>query len=436
MKINYNFLKMSALIIAGALFASSLSVELVFAEDDEEDNFATAENILEVDPLYVGDTLEPEQEPIVDLEGTVTDDEAVCEFLYTAPRDGNFYIEISDIKANCYVTIEIVDSLNNQIYIRHSCKSDSTHIDFEEGESYTIRIKQSSGNTGFTVHIYVPREAIDVTDYGIVNDNITYDGQLNTYLYTAPRDGRYLFELDDKTANIDYSFSITDPYGKNIYDFYSPWVDFEEGATYQIKVGYSNGLGKYLLKLYDAQKQTEDISGYTDIKDNFEFTEQTNYYTFTAPVSGNYSFEFDSAALDRCYFTIVDSGNTNIFSSAGYNLSGEVANVYLNAGEEYLIMIEKQYLYDGYGSYDFYVGYPSSAQEYLDNFSMAIVDDSSDNEIDSESKEDLIASEEADTSQENLILQELEALQSEIDDLKDENEMLKNALEENEIEYD
>ncbi len=58
------------------------------------------------------------------------------------------------------------------------------------------------------------------------------------------------------------------------------------------------------------------------------------------------------------------------------------------------------------------------------------------NSTETEGSAESAESDETETSQEDWILQQLEILQSERDELKNENEILKNILEENEIEYD
>ena len=109
------------MIIAGMLSVSmalGCSCFPVWAEEETEETTEDTvknggiENVLTADPIFTADPVQIEEEPEVVLgEGTVTEETPSFEYAYTAPRDGRYYIKVTDVSANCYIDGGVYDDL-------------------------------------------------------------------------------------------------------------------------------------------------------------------------------------------------------------------------------------------------------------------------------------------------------------------------------------
>ena len=274
------------MIIAGMLSVSmalGCSCFPVWAEEETEETTEDTvknggiENVLTADPIFTADPVQIEEEPEVVLgEGTVTEETPSFEYAYTAPRDGRYYIKVTDVSANCYIDGGVYDDLGNSVVSLWGKGDREEMIELEEGGNYTVKIEQYSierDNTNFKVSIIAQKETTDISEVSEIKDQITFYQQKNVYTFTPKVNGNYRFEITDKTANAKFKLMARDAYDSNIMDVTAggyedgKTIELEADTTYTIQVRQEEGIGQYTLHICQ-QKERIDVSGYTEIDDN------------------------------------------------------------------------------------------------------------------------------------------------------------------------
>ena len=176
----------------------------------------------------------------------------------------------------------------------------------------------------------------------IKQGNILENGQSVLYPFTAPRNGRYRFEMAELRANARVYLMALDPLGKQ-FDSGTAGngqgltLDLTGGQTYKIYINQSNGFSPYNL-IIGHQKKTVDISRLTGLSDSIQYTAQSNAYSFTAPRNGRYRFEMaELRANARVYLTAWNRLDERIdYVNAG---NGEGLTLDLTGGQTYTIYI-------------------------------------------------------------------------------------------------
>ena len=202
---------------------------------------------------------------------------------------------------------------------------------------------------------------------------IVYYGQLSethdrdTYTYTAPRGGRYRFDISDINANAKIRLLLWDSNDKLLIDTSSKgdYETLNAGETYKIQVRRSSGETGYTLSI-GVQKATTDISVATVVNDQISFANQKNVYTFTAPITGRYRFELTETKANTTYRMMMwDKYDNSVMDTT----SGE-KYVTLDAGETYDFQIRQN---SGLGSYKMIIYYQ---KETVDISGYTVVNDS------------------------------------------------------------
>ena len=436
------------MIIAGMLSVSmalGCSCFPVWAEEETEETTEDTvknsgiENVLTADPIFTADPIQIEEEPEVVLgEGTVTEETPSFEYAYTAPRDGRYYFKVTDVSANCYIDGGIYDNLGNTVDDLWGSGDHGTMVQLEEGQDYTIKISRYSGkNSNFKVSVTAQKETTDISEISEVKDQITFDRQKNVYTFTPKVNGNYRFEITDKTANAKFKLMAWDAYDSNIMEVTAggyedgETIELEADTTYTIHVRQEKGIGQYTLHICQ-QKEKIDVSGYTEIDDSIQFTEQKNCYNFKAPVTGTYLIQAGNLRKQFGVICSVYDENSERLSSnsslAGYDNHENYNNgVALEEGKEYLVIVSES---DGAGDYSLLITYPEEATDYLKDFQSSGNTNKEDNKDVTKNKE-----EKADTSttDNDAEASETEQLKQENAELKAELESIKEMLKENGI---
>ncbi len=185
---------------------------------------------------------------------------------------------------------------------------------------------------------------IDGAEFITYQGNITKEGQVDTYTYTVPRDGRLRIDFSEIYVGNVFKLYVYDRLG-NAVDYRNCYNNqgltlkgLIAGETYQIEVHQYDGFSSYTMTIYQ-QKETTDISNYTEIKDSIEYTDQRNVYTFTVPVDGRYRFSISGMQSGTSveFMVFNDLGETvrevYLRNDEGTTLKG------LTAGETYEVQI-------------------------------------------------------------------------------------------------
>jgi hypothetical protein len=232
---------------------------------------------------------------------------------FTAPRDGRYRLELAGLR-NARVELYVYNNTGNLLsgtrYDGYGVRSINVENGgglfywLNGGQTYQVYIAHSVGFSQYTLVIGHQKETVDISIYTRLNDSVEYTNQRNTYSFTAPRDGRYRFELAGlRNARVElYVYNNTgDLLSGTRYDGYAVRsINVENGGglfyclnggqTYWIYIEQSTGLSPYHL-LIGHQKETVDISSVTRLTDSIQYTNQRNVYSFTAPRDGRYRFE-------------------------------------------------------------------------------------------------------------------------------------------------
>lgn len=210
-------------------------------------------------------------------------------------------------------------------------------------------------------------KTISEEDTVVFTGSLASDDAQDIYSYTAPRDGRYGFEVLNISANDSVRLMVFDPSGEKLLDNWSGsgYVNMKTGETYEIRVCQDDGYPTYTLNLY-VQKPTVDLSTTTTVYDQIAFEDQKNVYTFTAPVTGRYHFEL-SEYMNGVGFRMMmwDKLENSVMDSWG-----ESATVDLEAGETYDFQIRQD---EDFGSYILSIGFQ---KETIDITGITVVYDS------------------------------------------------------------
>lgn len=256
-------------------------------------------------------------------------------------QDGLYHFELKETLAGSSFKVQIYDQFNNPLETVNYSKS-SFHL--KANEKYTITVKHSAYTniSDYTLQIGVPKPVQTITDYTKVIDSVEYTNQVNHYIFKAPLDGVYGFEMKDYLAHSRISVIIQDHLKEKVGEIgtfsntitvrlekgqeYSIYVmQDKEFSAYSLVIGYANPVRKITLE----QTLTSEMT----------FAEEVHEYQFFPQKSGVYKVNVTN-----------DVASINLFDKYGNRLTGTFDGLYtLEKDEQYTIQLVQN---EKLGSYD------------------------------------------------------------------------------------
>lgn len=192
-------------------------------------------------------------------------------------------------------------------------------------------------------------------------DNIEINGtmagknrRIEQYMATQTGEYRFDFDIDDETK--EYDFYLFDSKNKQL--LYKEYLDeggtqeLIKGNTYKIKVVQKSGFPKYKIKI-GIPKEIKAITG-DIIEGKIEYTDQNDVYTYIAPRTGKYRFDFDIDNVDNEYDFKISNNKGREIATTCYSNDGQT--VELEKGEKYEIQVGQN---TGVASYSVQIHVPN-----------------------------------------------------------------------------
>lgn len=267
----------------------------------------------------------PESSPSL---GTVQPDSGYTAEPSTKPSDGTA-IEPTEVATD----EPVINSQTLQVEPIAVHQYAISPIELQSFESSLVAIEQRWGN------IYETNQCIDCEFIPTVS-------------------GTHRFEFSDVPDGTDLRLEIYNSGWERIKSDYDLdngdglTVSLSEGSLYYLRVQQYRNFGSYTLNIC-PKKSTVDISGFTSISDNIQYTNQENDYVFGASVNGTYRFEFSNVPNGTDFrLEIYNSGWERIKSD--YDLdNGGGLTVSLSAGNTYFLRVQQ---YRSVGPYTLNIG--------------------------------------------------------------------------------
>jgi hypothetical protein len=307
-----------------------------------------------IDPIR-DNTMTAQNATILYAAGAVSRERQRNIYPFKPAIDGSYRFEISGLKNNARVTISIFNG-GDELIAASAGAGNGQGITMPEmtgGQTYRIQVGRYSGISSYILSIGCQKEPVDLSRLTGLEDSIQYTDQRNVYLFTAPADGSYRFEIAGLKNTAKLNLCARDAEGYPIR--YAAGIGNGKGFTlngvikgepYQIEVGQSSGFGDYTL-IIGRQKEPADI-GLDAVYDSIQYTDQRNVYLFTASADGRYRFEISglkrNAKVSVYAYTL--GGETIQFTAGAGN--GHGLTLGLAGGETYQIQVRYHSGFSGY----------------------------------------------------------------------------------------
>ena len=276
---------------------------------------------------------------------------------FTTSTGGVYRFEVEDDNANARYRIVISDAYNNEVVNRGISAQNGCKVELQDNTNYTILFKQDSNTSNFKLKIFSPNPTAVINgDDRRISGSITYEGQIDSYLYTPPVSGLYRFDIEDDNAGTQYRLIIKDSRGEEIINRgishgNGKNSELNSGETYSIQLKQDYDLANYTLIL-GVPKETVNIQGNT-FSGSISYEQQEDNYIYVAPITGKYTFYTDSDNSGaRFRLAVYDSRGGEVRDTViGVSIEKSVE---LTAGESYKFIVKQDY---DFGSYNITIGY-------------------------------------------------------------------------------
>lgn len=263
-------------------------------------------------------------------------------------------------------SVIIVDSNGNTIEAANN-KKDEENSDSDDAEK-----KDKKHPEKIEIQPVFERSAMaEPAEILYDSGNITREGQVDTFDYTTPRDGRYRIEIADMPGSMRVDVGFYDPAGEAIGEEtgckngQGVTVKYlKPDTTYKITVKQNTGIGSYRV-VVGVQKPTPDITELTRIDDSVEYTDQRNLYNFVVPRDGCYRFELSGlkSGADTDMLIFNDPGD-KISENLGCGNGDGITLADVKKGDIYEIQVRQK---NGYSDYSLNIGQQKGTVNITDN---------------------------------------------------------------------
>ena len=194
----------------------------------------------------------------------------------------------------------------------------------------------------------------------IENNKITgkfsKEGEEECFEYVPRVSGIYRFDFESNDVKTNYKFNIcTENQNMIISSEYSSKgknVELNAGEKYIIKVKQYSGFPEYEINI-GVPNEICEVEG-NNIEGTLLYEGEEDKYTYIAPVTGQYRFNFASDNDQSNYKFYLYTENNEKLAGQYYSDNGKTLD--LDKGETYTIVIAQ---YSGYASYKVTIGVPN-----------------------------------------------------------------------------
>ena len=178
-------------------------------------------------------------------------------YTFTARADGECRVEMTEVNTHNRIMLEVYDRLDNKMgsldtYYRSS--DGRTIKGFKAGETYRIYVDQDEGFGTYLLSLYQPKDVVEITEGDIVKDSVEFAGQVNTYSFTASRDGDATFSFSELSGERRVGVSVYNDLDEQLHSnsYYENGKHFtiknlQPGAHFKICITEQNGASDYTL---------------------------------------------------------------------------------------------------------------------------------------------------------------------------------------------
>ena len=296
-----------------------------------------------------------------EISGSITYTDQSDTYYYTANVDGYYRFDLDISNVNNNYRFSIYDSKEQKLAsCSYSDFGHGTNAKLKANEKYRIVIVQDYRLCDYKITIGVPTEPTQVAGNSILG-SLSFEEQKDTYYYTAPRTGRYIFKLSSGNVNANYNFEIIRANNSKIRSttYYAEknkntLVNLNENENYTITISQDYLLSSYEIAITPPSPPIS-ISG-NSFSGSIEYKDQYITYQFSVNKSGTYSFDFDQLSLDFVLTTEIQECSTGNSVKTGRIYRGsESFYARLEAGKQYYLKVfYESYLKSFSGSINFY----------------------------------------------------------------------------------
>lgn len=276
-------------------------------------------------------------------------------YTYTPGISGIYRFDFDSDNANADYKFYILLPNGEQVASSYYSNGGKT-VELDAGQTYSIIVKQYTEKVQYTIHIGIPNDIVTI-DGAVIEGILSYSDQKDEYTYTAPITGQYRFDFSSSDVQCDYRFYI---YASNNQQLVSTYfsnngktVELAEGDTYTLSVKQYSGYPSYTITI--GIPNTVQVINGNSFSGSITYTGQIDNYTYFAPVTGKYRFDFISDNVQADYRFYLYASNNEQLASTYYSNKGKTVD--LVEGETYRIEVKQN---SGMENYTINIGVPNN----------------------------------------------------------------------------